>query len=81
MSVPLNGNSTYDNISNQLGNGDVAMKVDLKNHVNLLTQWTKVTTTKCQQFAQGYNNANSMQLDAPFESDPTLCKVITLNCN
>ncbi len=81
MSVPLDGNSTYVNTSNQLGNGDVAMKVDLKNCVNLMTQWTKVTTLKCQQFTQWYNGADSMTLDIPFESNPTLCKVITLDCN
>ncbi len=81
MSVPLAGNSTYDNTSNQLGNGDVTMKVYLKNCVNLLTQWTNVTTAKCQQFAQWYNDADSMTLDAPSESDPTLRKVIALNCN
>ncbi len=52
MSVPLDGDGTYNNTSNQLGNGDVAMKVDLKNRVNYLTQWTKVTTAKFQQFAQ-----------------------------
>jgi hypothetical protein len=75
MSVPLDGNGTYNNTSNQLGNGDVAMKVDLKNCINLLMQWTKVTTAKCQQSAQWYNSANSMTLDAPFESNLTLCKV------
>ncbi len=81
MYVPLNGDSTYNDTSNQLRNGDIAMKVDLKNCINLLTQWTNVTTAKCQQFAQWYNSANSMALDAPFDSNPTLCKVIALDCN
>ncbi len=57
------------------------MKVDLENRVNLLTQWTKVTTAKCQQFTQWYKGTNSMMLDAPFESNPTLLKVIALDCN
>jgi hypothetical protein len=81
MSVPLNGSSTYNNTSNQLGNSDIAMKVNIKNCVNLLTQWTKEPTAKCQHFAQWYNGADRMRLDATFESNPTLCKVITLDCN
>ncbi len=81
MLVPLNGNGTYNATSNQLGNGEVAMKVNLQNCINLLTQWTKVPTKKCQQFAQWFNGTDSMMLDAPFESNPTLCKVIAVDCN
>jgi hypothetical protein len=57
------------------------MKVDLQNCTNLLMQWTKVPTKKCQQFAEWSNSADSMTLNAPFKSNPTLCKVIALNCN
>jgi hypothetical protein len=37
MSVPLKGNGSYDNTANTLANGNVTMKVNLKNRVNLLT--------------------------------------------
>jgi hypothetical protein len=56
------------------------MKVAFGTRTHLLTQWTKVTTTKCQQFAQWYNGNNSVKLDAPFQTNVTQHKVIALNC-
>ncbi len=81
MSVPLEGDGTYDDTVNTLANGDVTMKVNLRNHVNLLTQWTKVSTKCCQQFAQWFNGNNAVKLDDKFESDPKLCRVIALDWN
>ncbi len=52
MSVPLEGDGSYNNTANTLANDNVTMKANLKNHINLLTQWTKVSTKRCQQFAQ-----------------------------
>ena len=55
MSVPIDGNGTFDkNISN-LASGEDVMKVNVGTHVNLLTKWTQVSTDACQRFAQWYN--------------------------
>jgi hypothetical protein len=81
MSVPLEGDGTYNNTANTLANGDVTMKVNLRNCVNLLTQWTKVSTKRCQQFAQWFNGGNMVKPDDKFKSNPKLRRVIALNCN
>ena len=61
--------------------GEETMKATMTKRVNLLTQWSKVPTAKCQQFAQWYNSANSVLLTDAFEEDPTKRKVGTLDCN
>ena len=57
------------------------MKVDLRDRVDLLLQWTKVSYLHCQQFAQWFNGADDMLLDAPFEKDPSKRRVVALDCN
>ncbi len=81
MSVPLEGDGSYDNTANTLANGNITMKVNLKNRVNLLTQWTKVSTKCCQHFAQWFNGSNMVKLDDEFERNPELRRVIALDCN
>jgi hypothetical protein len=58
MTVPLKSDGSYNDTANTLANGNVTMKVNLKNRVNLLTQWTKVSTKCCQQCAQWFNGGN-----------------------
>jgi hypothetical protein len=74
----LHGNGTYDGMSNTLANG---MKVDLRNCINLFTQWSKVSTACCKQFAQWCNGKDVTRLDHKFEDNPTQRKVIALDCN
>jgi hypothetical protein len=62
-------------------NGKETMKVMITKKVNLLTQWTKVSTAKCQQFAQWYNGTDSVLLTDAFEEDPAKRKVVALDCN
>jgi hypothetical protein len=81
MTVPINGNGSFGGTKAKLTNGKDAMKIEFGTKVPLLTQWTKVPTSKCQQFAQWFNGDNSVLLSFPFETDPTKCKVGTLNCN
>ena len=50
MSIPVTGDGSFN--GNKLANGEETMKVEFTEKVNLLTHWTKVTTAKCQQFAQ-----------------------------
>ena len=52
MSVPIAGDDSFDGTKDKLANGEETMKVEFTEKVNLLTHWTKVTTAKCQQFAQ-----------------------------
>jgi len=42
------------------------MKVNFTTRVDLLTHWTRVSTYHCQCFAQWFNGADNMALDAPF---------------
>ncbi len=81
MLVPLDSNDTYGRLSNTLAIDDVMMKVNLRNHINLLTQWTKVSTARCQQFAQWYSGNDATRLNDKFKSNHTQHKVITLDCN
>ncbi len=81
MSVPINGTSAYDDKSDKLANSDEAMKVAFGTRAHLLTQWTKVTTVKCQQFAQWFNSNDLVKFDAPFQTDVTQRKVVALDCN
>jgi hypothetical protein len=62
-------------------NGKETMKVMITERVNLLTQWTKVSTAKCQQFTQWYNGTDSVLLTDAFEEDPAKRKVVALDCN
>jgi hypothetical protein len=81
MTVPFDGDGLFNGTKAKLANGNIAMKIEFGTKVHLLTQWTKVSTAKCQQFAQWYNWDNSMLLSSPFEPDPTKRKVVALNCN
>jgi hypothetical protein len=81
MSAPTKGDGSFDQNKDRLANGDKTMKVTITRRVNLLTQWTKVSTAKCQQFVQWYNGANDVLLTNPFQQDPTQHKVVALNCN
>jgi hypothetical protein len=81
MTVPIDGDGSFDGTKAKLPNGKDAMKIEFGTKVHLLPQWTKVSTTKCQQFAQWYNGDDSMLLSSPFEPDPTKRKVVALNCN
>jgi hypothetical protein len=80
MSVPLEGDGSYNDAANTLTNGNITMKVNLKNCVNLLMQWTKVSTKHCQQFVQWFNGGKAVKLDDEFKSNPKLRRVITLDC-
>jgi hypothetical protein len=57
------------------------MKVNLRNCVNLLMQWTKVSTKRCQLFVQWFSGNDAIKLDNKFESNPKLRRVIALDCN
>jgi hypothetical protein len=81
MSVPTKGDGSFDQHKDRLANSDETMKVMIIRRVNLLTQWTKVSTAKCQQFAQWYNGADDVLLTDPFQQDPTQRNVVALNCN
>ena len=76
ISIPLDGDISFDKNSTTLGNGEEPMKVNLKNRVNLLLQWMKVSTLRCQQFAQWYNGADNMLLNAPFKLDPAKLRLL-----
>ena len=81
MSVPTAGDSSFDGTNDRLANSEETMKVTITERVNLLTQWTKVPTAKCQQFVQWYNGANSVLLTNAFKEDPAKCKMVALDCN
>ena len=81
ISIPLGGDGSFDETTTTHSNGAVAMKVDLRDRVDLLLQWTKVSTLRCQQFAQWFNGADDMLLDAPFEKDSSKRRVVALDCN
>ncbi len=66
MSVPIGGDGLFDKNSTSLSGGEKVMKVNFKTCVDLLTHWTHVSTDHCQRFAQWFNGANGMGLDAPF---------------
>jgi len=81
MHVPIAGDGLFDSTKDKLANGEETMKVTITEKVNLLTQWTKVPTTKCQQFAQWYNGDDTVLLIDAFQPDPPSRKVVALNCN
>ena len=81
MSVLTIGDGLFDGTKDKLANDKKTMKVTITKRVNLLTQWTKVPTAKCQQFAQWYNSTDSVLLTDAFEEDPTKRKVVALDCN
>jgi hypothetical protein len=69
MSVPINGDGLFDKTTTTLSGGDTVMKVNMTARVNLLSNWTQVSTDHCQRHAQWFNGADNMKLDAPFERD------------
>ena len=81
MSVLTVGDGLFDGTKDKLANDKKTMEVTITKRVNLLTQWTKVPTAKCQQFAQWYNSTNSVLLTDAFEEDPAKRKVVALDCN
>ena len=81
LSVPIEGDGSFNQDKDKLANGEETMKVSITTKVNLLTQWTKVSTARCQQFAQWYNGADAVLLTDDFEADPALRKVAQLNVN
>ena len=81
MSVPTTGDGSFDGTKDKLVNGEETMKVAITERVNLLTQWTKVPTVKCQQFPQWYNDVDSVLLTDAFKEGPTKRKVVALDCN
>jgi hypothetical protein len=81
MSVPTTGDGSFDGNKDKLTNGKETMKITITERVNLLTQWTKVPTAKCQQFAQWYNSADRVLLTNAFKEDPAQRKVVALDCN
>ena len=81
MSVSTARDGLFDGIKDKLANGEETMKVVITKRVNLIAQWIKVPTVMCQQFAQWYNDANSVLLTDAFKEDPTKRKVVALDCN
>ena len=81
MSVLTVGDGLFDGTKDKLANDKKTMEVTITKRVNLLTQWTKVPTAKCQQFAQWYNSTDSVLLTDAFEEDPAKRKVVALDCN
>ena len=77
MSVPTAGEGSFDGTKDKLANGEETMKVAITDRVNLVTHWTKVPTVKCQQFAQWYNDANSVVLTNAFKEDLIATKTTT----
>jgi hypothetical protein len=59
MTVPIDGDGSFDGTKAKLANGEDAMKIKFGTKVHLLTQWMKVSTAKCQQFAQWSNKDDS----------------------
>ena len=78
MHVSIAGNGSLDDTKDKLVNGEETMKVTITEKVNLLTQWTKGLTTKCQQFAQWYNGDDNVLLTDAFQVDPASRKVFAL---
>jgi hypothetical protein len=79
MHIPILGDGSFNGTKDKLANGEETMKLDVTKKVNLLTQWTRVPTAKCQQFAQWYNGGNSVLLTDVFKADPANRKVVALN--
>ena len=66
MSVPIDGDGLFDKHSTSLSGGEQVMKVNFTTRVDLLTHWTHISTDHCQCFAQWFNGADDMVLNAPF---------------
>ncbi len=81
MHVPIVGNGSFDDTKDKLANSEEAMKLEVTEKVNLLSQWTRVPTAKCQQFTQWYNGGDSVLLTDVFKADPANRKVVALDCN
>jgi hypothetical protein len=48
MTVPIDDNGLFNGTKAKLANGKDVMKIEFGTKVHLLTQWTKVSTSKCQ---------------------------------
>jgi hypothetical protein len=66
MLVPIDGDDLFNKHSTSLSGGEQVMKVNFMTRVDLLTHWSRVSTDHCQRFAQWFNGADDMVLDAPF---------------
>jgi hypothetical protein len=55
MALPVEGDGLFDQNKAKLADWEETMKVKFTTKVHLLTQWKKVSTAKCQQFAQWFN--------------------------
>jgi hypothetical protein len=80
MSVPIDGDGTFDKNVSKLASGEEVMKVNFRTCIDLLTKWTQVSTDACQRFAQWYNGDDSMQLDAVF-GDKDNHSAVPLDCS
>jgi hypothetical protein len=80
MSVPIDGDGLFDKTPAMLSGGKKVMNVNMTTHVDLLTHLTKVSTEHCLHFAQWFNGADDMKLNAPFRKavDQT---VVCLDCS
>ena len=66
MLVPTDSDGLFDKNSTSLSGGEKVMKVNFTTRVDLLTHWTHISTDHCQCFAQWFNGADDMVLNAPF---------------
>jgi hypothetical protein len=80
MLVPIVGDGLFDKTTTTLSGGKTVMKVNMTTRVDLLMHWTQVSTNHCQRYAQWFNGADDMKLDALFgtTNDRT---VIRLDCS
>jgi hypothetical protein len=81
MHFPIVCAGSFNSTKDKLANGKEMIKLKVTEKVNLLKQWTRVPTAKCQQFAQWYNGGDSLLLTDAFKADPASCKVVALDCN
>ena len=80
MSVPINGDGLFGQMTTMLSGGKKVMQVNFATRVDLLTHWTQVSNTHCQRFAQWFNGADDMMLDALFRATGDQ-KVVCLDCS
>jgi len=80
MTVPIDGDGVFNKNSISLSSGKTVMKVNFLTCIDMLMHWTKVSTDHCQNFAQWFNGADNMKLDAPF-GEAVDRKIIRLDCS
>jgi hypothetical protein len=81
MSVPIDGDGLFDKTTTALSGGGTDMKVNFTKRIDLLMHWTQVSTAHCQRFAQWFNGADDMKLNAPFGETGDRKKVIRRVCS